>query len=157
MNILGIIVIALICVCAIRGFKTGLVEGIIRLVSSILGIIVLYVLAKGLGSFIQGNVLNVIMALIILMIIRLFHRIIKLILDSCMLVSKVPVLKLIDKITGIVLGIIQGIVLVWAMFALGGFFHFWIFEEWVMEQIASNRLLRVLYHSNYIIYFISRL
>lgn len=157
MNILTIAVLILLLICAIDGFRKGLVEGMIRLVSTFIGIIVLYVLLKGLGNFLQGNMLNVIMALIILIGIRLIHKIIKLILDSCKLVSRIPVMSLIDKVSGIILGVVQGIIIVWLVFMIGGYFHFGIGEHWIYEQIDSSHFLSALYHSNYIIYFISKL
>ena len=92
-NIVWIIAVLLLATGAVKGFRKGLVEGVVRITSYVIGIIVLIVLVKGIGSFIQGSILNVLMALILLVVIRLLHRIIKLLLDSCRLVSRLPVVK----------------------------------------------------------------
>lgn len=81
-NIVWIIAVLLLAAGAVKGFRKGLVEGVVRITSYVIGIIVLIVLVKGIGSFIQGSILNVLMALILLVVIRLLHRIIKLLLDS---------------------------------------------------------------------------
>ena len=81
----------------------------VRITSYVIGIIVLIVLVKGIGSFIQGSILNVLMALILLVVIRLLHRIIKLLLDSCRLVSRLPVGRWLGRLGGLLL-VVAGVV-----------------------------------------------
>ena len=115
-NILWIIVVAALVTGGITGFRRGLVEGVIRITSYALGIAVLVVLAKGIGCFIQGSMLNVLMALILLVIIRILHRLIKLLLDSCRLVSRLPIVKWLDRMAGTLLGIAQVVCILWIIF-----------------------------------------
>ena len=122
-NIVWIIAVLLLAAGAVKGFRKGLVEGVVRITSYMIGIIVLIVLVKGIGSFIQGSILNVLMALILLVVIRLLHRIIKLLLDSCRLVSRLPVVKWLDRLGGTLLGIAQMVCLIWALFILFGYFN----------------------------------
>ena len=119
-NLVWIIAVAFLLISAITGFKRGLVESTMRLVTSILGIIVLVVLAKGVGSFIQGSYINVLMALILLTVLHILHRLGKLILDSCKLVSKLPVIHSLDKIAGIFLGLAEAILFIWLVFLFVG-------------------------------------
>ena len=73
-NILWIVVVVSMLIGAIKGFKRGLVESVMRLLTSLLGIVVLVVLAKGIGNFLQKSYVNVLMALILLMILNIFHE-----------------------------------------------------------------------------------
>ena len=150
-NIVWIIAVLLLATGAVKGFRKGLVEGVVRITSYVIGIIVLIVLAKGIGSFIQGSILNVLMALILLVVIRLLHRIIKLLLDSCRLVSRLPVVKWLDRLGGTLLGIAQMVCLIWALFIMFGYFDILHLNGWILEMVNQSRLLSLLYHTNYII------
>ena len=150
-NIVWIIAVLLLAAGAVKGFRKGLVEGVVRITSYVIGIIVLNVLVKGIASFIQGSILNVLMALILLVVIRLLHRIIKLLLDSCRLVSRLPVVKWLDRLGGTLLGIAQMVCLIWALFILFGYFDILHLNGWILEMVNQSRLLSLLYHTNYII------
>lgn len=54
MNLLFIIVAASLAVGAVWGWKRGFLEGLIRIISCILGIFVLVIVAKGLAVFCKG-------------------------------------------------------------------------------------------------------
>lgn len=147
-NILWIIIVAAIVLGTITGFKRGLVEGIMRLVTSVLGIVVLVILAKGIGNFLQGSYVNVLMALILLAVLRLCHRIGKLILDSCRLISKLPVIHVLDKIAGMLLGLAEVILFVWLVFLIVGVVNPFGIQEWFLEQIEQSVFLSILYKAN---------
>ena len=150
-NLVWIIAVVFLLISAITGFKRGLVESTMSLVSSILGIIVLVVLAKGVGSFIQGSYINVLMALILLTVLHILHRLGKLILDSCKLVSKLPVIHSLDKIAGIFLGLAEAILFIWLVFLFVGVMNPFGIQEWLMEQVQESTLLTILYRTNYLI------
>lgn len=147
-NILWIIVVVSLVIGAITGFKRGLVEGLMRLVTSLLGIVVLVILAKGIGNFLQGSYINVLMALILLAVLRIFHRVGKLILDSCKLVSKLPVIHSLDKLAGMVLGIIEVLVFIWLVFLFVGVMNPFGLYDLVMTQVKESILLSILYKTN---------
>ena len=150
-NLVWIIAVVFLLISAITGFKRGLVESTMRLVASILGIIVLVVLAKGVGSFIQGSYINVLMALILLTVLHILHRLGKLILDSCKLVSKLPVIHSLDKIAGIFLGLAEAILFIWLVFLFVGVMNPFGIQEWLMEQVQESTLLTILYRTNYLL------
>lgn len=156
-NILTIAVVIYFILCVVDGYKKGLVGGIIRIVTSVLALAVLYVLLKGLASFLQGNVLYIIMALILLVALSLIRKLTKLILDSCKLVTMLPVIHWLDKLAGAILGIAEGILVIWVLFTVLGFFKYFGAQEWVMNQISASRLLSILYHTNYVVYFLAKL
>ena len=150
-NILWIITVVLLVWGGISGFKRGLVEGVIHVVSFVLGLAVLIVLAKGIGCFIQGNLLNVLMALILLVVIRIFHQLTKLLLDSCRLISRLPVVKWLDRLAGMLLGVTQALCIIWIIFSLCGYFNFGHLNAWILAEIRDSMLLSMIYHTNLII------
>lgn len=104
-NILFIIVIAILGIGVIWGWKRGFLESVIRIISCILGILVLIVVAKGIGSFMQKSYVQVVMAFALLAAIRLIHKIMRFLTDSFKLVRAIPIGKLADKFAGAALGL----------------------------------------------------
>lgn len=147
-NIVWIIVIVSMLIGGAVGFKRGLIEGIMRLVTTLLGIIVLVILAKGIGNFLQGSYINVLMAFILLAVLRIFHRIGKLILDSCKLVSKLPVIHSLDKVAGMILGFVEAIIFIWLVFLFIAVMNPFGIQEWLMEQVNQSVFLSLLYKTN---------
>ena len=147
-NILWIVVVVSMLIGAIKGFKRGLVESVMRLLTSLLGIVVLVVLAKGIGNFLQKSYVNVLMALILLMILNIFHKIGKLILDSCKLVSRLPVIHSLDKIAGILRGLAEVVVFIWLVFIFVGVMNPLGIQDWIMEQVNESAFLSILYRTN---------
>ena len=147
-NIVWIIVIVSMLIGGAVGFKRGLIEGIMRLVTTLLGIIVLVILAKGIGNFLQGSYINVLMAFILLAVLRIFHRIGKLILDSCKLVSKLPVIHSLDKVAGMILGFVEAIIFIWLVFLFVAVMNPFGIQEWLMEQVNQSVFLSLLYKTN---------
>lgn len=147
-DILWIVVVVSMLIGAIKGFKRGLVESVMRLLTSLLGIVVLVVLAKGIGNFLQKSYVNVLMALILLMILNIFHKIGKLILDSCKLVSRLPVIHSLDKIAGILIGLAEVVVFIWLVFIFVGVMNPLGIQDWIMEQVNESTFLTILYRSN---------
>ena len=150
-NILFIIVIAILGIGVIWGWKRGLLESVIRIISCILGILVLIVVAKGIGSFMQKSYVQVVMAFALLAAIRLIHKIMRFLTDSFKLVRAIPIGKLADKFAGAALGLAESVLIVWLGFLLLGVFDTLGLNAWVLEQVEQSRFLTIMYHSNYLI------
>lgn len=145
-NLLFIIVVLILIIGAVWGWKRGLLESVIRIVSCILGILVIVVVAKGIGNFIQKSYVQVIMALILLILIRYIHKIVKFLTDTFRLVRAVPVGKLVDKLAGAVLGLAEAVIVIWLAFLLIGVFDVMGINTWVIEQVGQSRFLTMLYY-----------
>lgn len=150
-NILFIIVVLMLVIGAVWGWKRGLLESIIRIISCILGILVIVVIAKGIGSFVQKSYVQVIMALVLLVMIQVIHRIVKFLTDTFKLVRAIPVGKLADKLAGAVLGLAEAIFVIWLVFLLIGVFDVADLNAWVIQQVEKSRFLTMIYYSNYLI------
>ena len=153
MNILWCIIVLILIAGCVQGFKRGLVEGVIRIISWIFGILVLVVLAKGIASFIKGSLFNVTIAITLLVVIRMIYRLIKLLTDSCKMVRKIPIIHWLDKITGIIIGLAESVFYIWVVFAIIGYFDFLNLDGWMLEQVQRSTLLTFLYQTNYLIQF----
>lgn len=150
-NILFVIVTASLAVGAVWGWKRGLLEGLIRIISCVVGIIVLVIVAKGIGSFIQGSIMSVIIALLLLIAIRLIHKLIKFMFDTFKLVRAIPIGKFADKLAGAALGFVEAVFAIWLVYLLIGSFDLFGLHQWVLEQTVQSKFLTMIYSSNYLV------
>ena len=150
-NLLWIIVVIILSAGSVWGWKRGLLESVIRIISCILGILVVIVMAKGVGSFLQKSYVKVIMALTLLLAIRIIHKIVKFLTDTFKLVRAIPVGKLADKLAGAALGLAEAVFAIWLVFLLIGVFDVFGLNTWVMEQVGKSQFLTMIYYSNYLI------
>lgn len=150
-NIVLVVVVLILAAGAVWGWKRGLLESVLRIISCILGILVIVILAKGVGSFVQKSYIKVIMALLLLLAIRMIYRLVKLLTDTLGLVQAIPVGKLVDKLAGTVLGLAEAIFVIWLIFLLVGVFDIMGLKAWVLEQVGQNKFLTIIYYSNYLI------
>lgn len=149
-NALLIIVAVIFLIGAIGGWKQGLIEGVIGLVSFILGVIVLAITATGVGGYLHKSYVRVAVALVLLAIIGIIYKLVNLILSSFKLLRAIPIGRFADKLAGIVLGIIEALFIVWIAFFILDNITIMDINYWVSEQIDGNSLLTTLYNSNII-------
>lgn len=133
------------------GWKRGLLESVIRIISCILGILVVVVVAKGIGSFMQKRYMQVIMALALLVLIQVIHKVVRFLTETFKLVRAIPVGKLADKLAGAVLGLAESVFVIWLVFLLVGGFDVMDLNKWVTAQVEQSRFLTLIYYSNYLI------
>lgn len=150
-NILLIIVIIILTIGALWGWKRGLLEGIVRIISCILGILVLVIAAKGIGSFMQGSYVNVLLAFILLLAISVIYKVVKFLLDTFKLVKAIPVGKLADKLAGVALGLVEAVFVIWLIFLIVGSFDLMGLKTWMLAQVEESRFLTTIYYSNYLV------
>lgn len=121
--LLGIIAI-LIFIWRIRsGFRNGFVGEIIATISTIVAFLVAKVLFSGFIAFLEGRVGKMVYSIIILSIIMAVFGIANLILRAIKLVVKLPVIKGIDKLLGVIAGLIEAFLIV---VILLGFIKLWL-------------------------------
>lgn len=148
MNILAIILGIIILLYCINGCRKGLIDGINHIIAFALGILVISILIKGIGNFIQKSYLNVLIALILLVVIRIINRILKLIVDSLELASKLPIVNAANHVFGIAIGFIRALCFCWIIFILIGYVGVPFVNEWIQAQVSQNIFVSVIYKTN---------
>jgi uncharacterized membrane protein required for colicin V production len=149
-NALLIIVAVIFLVGAVGGWKQGLIDGVIGLVSFILGLVVLGVTASAVGSYMQKSYIKVVVALVLLAVIGVINKVVRLVLDAFKLVRFIPIGKFADKVAGIVLGMAEALFIVWIAFFMFDNVTIMNLNVWVYTQISQSDLLTKLYNANII-------
>lgn len=156
-NTLFIIVAAALAAGAAWGWKKGLIEGIVRIVSSILGIFVLVVVTQGIYRYIKGSMVSIAITILILVIIGFIHRFVKFITNTLKLVRALPVGKSADRLFGAAFGAAEVLCIVWVVFILIGSFDFFGLKQWLLEQVAQSQFLQIIYNTNYLALLMQKL
>lgn len=101
----ALIIIALIFIWRMTvGFKKGMVQEIISLIAmAVAGVCVLLIFGA-IGSYLNREIGKVVQMVIILLVVCAVYRLIHVLFTSLELISKLPVIKWLDKLLGIVIG-----------------------------------------------------
>lgn len=153
MNTLTIVVIAITGICALRGWIEGFVKTTFRFVLNLAVLACSYYLTPILVKSIFRQLLTdrssameqVRLLLIVFLFLKFGARAIVASLD---LIAKLPVLKTMNKLLGLVTGILQGLLFVCILFMLSTAFSGTQFGIWVDEMSRESEWLRMLYESN---------
>lgn len=97
------------------------------------------------ASYIAKIILNIITFIICLILVNIIIKIVFLGLD---LISKLPVINGMNRLTGLGLGFLKGILMVWVLFLVLTMFNKNAFVQELFELINKSELLSFLYSQN---------
>ena len=75
--------------------------------------------------------------------------------DMLDIVSKIPILKGVNKTLGVAAGLLQGLIIIWLFFYLLTLFQNVGWGEMLLSMIQESRFLTVLYENNILLYIIT--
>ena len=109
----ALIVIALVFIWRITaGFKKGMVQELISLIAmAAAGSCVLLILGA-VGSYLEKEIGQVIQTVVVLFAVCLVYRLVSILFVSLKLISKLPIVKGLDKIMGAAVGFVEAGILV---------------------------------------------
>lgn len=124
----ALIIIALIFIWRIRaGFKKGMVHEIISLIATVAaGFCVLLILAA-VESYFDKEIGQFIQFVLVLLAVGIVYRLINALFTSLQLISRLPVIKGLDKILGAAVGAAEAAVFVWILV--------YLIKGWGLSQI----------------------
>ena len=149
--LIGIIVV--IALCGLRGLSDGFVRTTFRLLLNIvvmlISIFVTPILVRSFfRSFLtQGTdaLQQAPMMLILFILLRFGARVI---VSSLDLIAKLPVLRTMNRFLGFCTGVIQGLLVVWAVFIFAELFSTTNWGNWINTMSQGNEYVKYLYDNN---------
>ena len=100
MNLLLIIVGIVLIWRVVEGLRVGMVREIISFVSLIVMSVSVILLAVALGSYMDKDVVSMILAIILFLVLCIVHRIVSVVFFSAKAISKLQVVHGIDRVLG---------------------------------------------------------
>lgn len=156
-NILLIIVVVAAIVKMCDGFKKGMIKEIISLVSLAVLCGVAALLAGGINSYHDGNIFNVVIAVILLALLGIVHHLLGLVFFSAKLISKLPVIHFVNKLLGIVFGIFEVILLLWTVYIFVMMMDLGAIGQMIISYTEDSTVLTWFYRHNYLAYGVEKL
>ena len=154
MNILFLIVILLVAFKMYDGYKKGMVKEIVSFVSLLILAALVALIAGGISSYNSGKILNVIIAVVLLILLSIVHRVLSLVFFSAKLISKLPVIHSADKVLGILFGFLEVVIMLWTGYTLVMVLDLGAIEQLILSCTQENPVLSWFYRNNYLAYFI---
>mgnify|MGYP002511132252 CR=1 FL=1 len=113
MYYIALIIIAIIFIWRITaGFRKGMVQEIILLIAmAIVGVCVILILGA-IGSYLNQEIGKTIQMVVVLIVVCLIYRLVHVLFTSLELISKLPIVKGVDKLLGAAVGMAEAALIV---------------------------------------------
>ena len=150
----------IVCVNLYYGVKRGFVKMILPLLANIIALI-FFSCTRGLWVRIlfewvfDEASLIVVRIIVLLLIYIVVMALVKLLIASLNLLTKLPVLHFFNKVLGVVTGAAQGVLLMWLFFAIVFLLKDTPFGIWALHEIEEQTYLSFLYQHNLVTYIIA--
>lgn len=150
MNIFSLIVLIFVLLKIIDGYKKGMVKEIISFVSLIVLCVVVLLIGNGLRSYVERQFVNVIIMILLLCVLGIAHHLLGLVFFSAKMIIKLPIVNWLDKVLGIVVGILETVLILWTIYTFLGVQDMGMLGKLVLESTAENPVLVWIYEHNYL-------
>ena len=147
-TLIGFIILMLVMVS--RGFKKGMVKEITGLISLAVTLFVVSLIIMLYTSFHAEETENMLVTVIILVVVSLIYSLVKVFLKSAKLLSKLPVIKLLDRFLGIFVGAAKGMIILWIIYILNEGNLFGPLTEQIVKDTMNSDILMKIYEYNYL-------
>lgn len=148
MNILLIIVILGFIWRMVIGYRRGMVKELQGFFTFLVSSISIALVCKAVKSYFASETVNLIIAVLLLIILGIVFKLLKLVFFPAEAIVKLPVIHFADKILGIVLGVLEVAVMLWAFFLVLSIFSAGIFGKILEAYIYDSSFLTYLYQHN---------
>ena len=157
MNLLFVIVLIVMFFNIVSGYKKGMVREIISLISLIVMCVVVALIGNGLNSYFDGEIANVIIAVLLICLVGIVHHLLGVVFFSAKVISRLPVVSWIDKLLGMLFGIVETILILWTIYAFIMMLDMGMIGQQILVYTRENQILTWLYENNYLAVWLERL
>lgn len=150
MNYLLILFVLILIWRAADGYKAGMAKELQSFVTLVVTAISVAVICRGVFAYREGDRLTVFLSILFLVILGVLYKILGIVFFSAKAIAKLPVIHFVDKIMGIVMGVAEVIVLLWALYYVMDTFTLGKFSLLIHTYINQNEILLYLYENNWL-------
>lgn len=147
-NVLTVIVLVCLVLKILDGYQKGMVKEIISFVSLIFLCLVVALIGNGLSDYNEGNFLNVAVVVLLLAVLGIAHHIINVVVLPAKLIAKLPVVHSVDKLLGVVVGVMETVLLLWTVYAFTMMTDLGMIGEYIRQSTADSPVLTWFYQHN---------
>lgn len=130
-------------------FKRGFAKEFCSLFAMFVATIIVMLVSFALRAYFHEERIIFVITLIILFLLFVLYKIVALALTSLKIISQLPIVRMIDKPLGIIIGIAETIMAVWAVYCIVLVFNAGAFENWILNCARNNPVMKFLFEYNY--------
>lgn len=113
MYYIALVIIAIIFIWRITaGFRKGMIQEIISLIAMVIAGICVVLILGAIGSYLNQEIGKTIQIVVVLVVVCLIYRLVHVLFTSLELISKLPIIKGVDKLLGAVVGLAEAALIV---------------------------------------------
>lgn len=157
MNILLIVAAILLLCNIIDCYKKGMVRSIISFLSLIILCIVVALVGNGLKSYFDGEILNVVIMVLLLAVVGIVHRLLGVVFFPAKVITKLPIVKSLDKLLGILVGVLETVLILWTVYTFIMILNMGMIGQLLLEYTQGSPILLWFYENNYLAYWVQQL
>lgn len=148
MNIMLVIMVVCVLFKIADGYKKGMVKEVISLVTlTVIGIMVVLI-SKGLHSYMEKEILGVIIAVVLLALLGIVHHILGVVLFSAKMIAKLPVVHWANKVLGAVFGALEVILILQIVYVFIMYFGLGMIGQQILEYTKESVVLEKVFQYN---------
>ena len=98
-----------------------------------------------------------ILTILLLAAIGLVHHLLNIVFFSAKMIVKLPIVHSLDKLLGIVVGMLETVLIVWTIYAFNIFRDLGTLGQVIVDYTRDSRILTCLYENNYLAYLVEQL
>lgn len=151
MNFTLIIVFLIIILATMHGYKKGITKELSGLISWAVTLFVMALVIMLYTSFHNNQGKNTVFTIIILIAVAVIYSVVRFVLKPAKFIAKLPLFRFLDQILGLVIGIGEGVLIVWLLYVLNESGMFGQFGEMISADTARSEILSLIYEYNYLI------
>ncbi len=157
MNIL-LIIAGIVLLCNIvNGYKKGMVKSIISFVSLIVLCIVVALIGNGVKSYFDEDFSNLIIMILLLCILGIAQHLLGVVFFSAKLIAKLPIVHSVDKLLGVVVGILETVLIIWTIYTFIMMLDMGMIGQQLLEYTRESGILTWFYEHNYLAHWVQQL
>lgn len=134
-----------------HGYKKGITKELSGLISWAVTLFVMALVIMLYTSFHNNQGKNTVFTIIILIAVAVIYSVVRFVLKPAKFIAKLPLFRFLDQILGLVIGIGEGVLIVWLLYVLNESGMFGQFGEMISADTARSEILSLIYEYNYLI------
>lgn len=113
MYYIALIIIVLIFIWRITtGFRKGMVQEIVSLIAMAVAGLCIFLIMGAIGNYLNHEIGKMIQIICVLFVVCLVYRLVHVLFTSLELISKLPIIKGVDKLLGALVGCVEAALIV---------------------------------------------
>ncbi len=157
LNLMLIIAAVILVYMVMRGYEKGMVRSLISLISLLVTCVVLFLLCNAIGSYISGRFFNLILTILLIAAISVVHHLLNVVFFSAKMISKLPIVHSLDKLLGVVAGILETVLIVWTIYSFNVFRDLGTLGQVLVDYTRDSKILTFLYENNYLAHWVEQI